>query len=122
MTAAGAVGEQLDSEDAKLIVLARSARGRTGASQGAAVRDGDGRTYVAVTVALPHLGLSALQAAVASAVSSGAVSLVAAAIVSADGETDRVGLLAVRDLSASAVVFSAGSDGNLLSADRGSTA
>ena len=62
----------LDPEDAKIVTLARSARARTGAAEGAAVRDTDGRTYVAATVALPSLSLTALQAAVAAAVSSGA--------------------------------------------------
>ncbi|MBA2308927.1 MAG: cytidine deaminase, partial [Pseudonocardiales bacterium] len=37
--------DDLDPEDAKLVVLARAARSRTGASEGAAVRDTDGRTY-----------------------------------------------------------------------------
>ncbi|MCW2582706.1 MAG: hypothetical protein JWQ53_1496, partial [Klenkia sp.] len=60
----------LQPEDAKLVTLARSARGRTGAPEGAAVRDTDGRTYLAATVSLPSLQLSALQAAVAAAVSS----------------------------------------------------
>jgi hypothetical protein len=36
-----------DPEDAKLAALARSARVRTKAAQAAAVRDTDGRTYVA---------------------------------------------------------------------------
>ena len=40
----------LHPEDAKLVTLARSARGRTGAAEGAAVRDTDGRTYVAAGV------------------------------------------------------------------------
>src|SRR5205085_1007248 len=60
----------LDPEDAKLVTLARSARARTRAAQGAAVRDTDGRTYVAATVDLASLQLSALQVAVAMAVSS----------------------------------------------------
>jgi hypothetical protein len=72
---------ELDPEDAKLITLARSARARTGAAEGAAVRDLDGRTYVACTVFLPSLSLTALQAAVAAAVSSGAAGLEAAAVV-----------------------------------------
>ena len=55
-------------EDAKIVTLARSARARTGAAEGAAVRDPDGRTYAAGTVALPSLALTALQAAVAAAV------------------------------------------------------
>lgn len=109
----------LDAQDAKLIVLARAARGRTGASEGAAVRDGDGRTYVAATVALPSLHLSALQAAVASAVASGVATLEAAAVVSASESSDRDGLSAVRDLSPSATVFLAGPDGTLLGSDRG---
>lgn len=44
--------EDLDPEDAKIITLARSARARVGAAEGAAVRDTDGRTYAAATVAL----------------------------------------------------------------------
>lgn len=92
----------LDAEDAKLVTLARAARARTGAAEGAAVRDVDGRTYVAATVSLPSLALSALDAAVATAVSSGATGLEAAAVVSAlaeGGVPDRVaGLAAVRDL------------------------
>jgi hypothetical protein len=64
------VGE-IDPENAKLVTLARSARARTGAAEGAAVRDDIGRTYAASTVALPSLQLSALQAAVATAVASG---------------------------------------------------
>ena len=73
---------ELQPEDAKLVTLARSARGRTGAAEGAAVRDTDGRTYVAATVDLPSLKLSALQVAVATAVSSGVEGLEAAAVVS----------------------------------------
>ena len=63
---------QLDPEDAKIITLARSARARNRTPEGAAVRDATGRTYAAVTVALPSLKLSALEVAVAMAVSSGA--------------------------------------------------
>ena len=36
-------GELLDAEDAKLVTLARGARARAGAAEGAAVRDDDGR-------------------------------------------------------------------------------
>jgi hypothetical protein len=102
---------ELQPEDAKLVTLARSARGRTGAPEGAAVRDTDGRTYVAATVALPSLALSALQAAVAAAVSSGVDGLEAAAIVSAADGVEQAGLAAVRDLTPSAPVFLAGPDG-----------
>jgi hypothetical protein len=50
----------LGAEDAKLVTLARGARARIAAADGAAVRDQDGRTYAAATVALPSLSLSAL--------------------------------------------------------------
>ncbi|KQS66212.1 hypothetical protein [Modestobacter sp. Leaf380] len=105
----------LQPEDAKLVTLARSARGRTGAPEGAAVRDTDGRTYLAATVSLPSMRLSALQAAVAAAVSSGVEGLEAAAVVSAAGEVEPAGLAAVRDLAAAAPVHLAGPDGVLVS-------
>jgi hypothetical protein len=105
----------LEPEDAKLVTLARSARGRTGAPEGAAVRDTDGRTYLAATVALPSLKLSALQAAVAAAVSSGVEGLEAAAIVTAADDVEPDGLSAVRDLTPSAPVHLAAPDGTLRS-------
>ncbi|HWG27325.1 cytidine deaminase [Actinospica sp.] len=73
----------LDPEDAKLIILARSAwaRGRPRASSAAAVRDQTGRTYIATDVSLRGVSLTALQLAVAMAVSSGAEGLEAAAVV-----------------------------------------
>jgi hypothetical protein len=104
---------ELDPEDAKLVTLARSARGRTGAAEGAAVRDTDGRTYVAATVSLPSLRLSALQAAVATAVSSGVEGLEAAAVVTSADAVEDDGLAAVRDLTTSAPVHLAGPDGAL---------
>ena len=100
----------LEAEDAKLITLARSARARTCAAQGAAVRDTDGRTYVAATVSLPSLQLSALQVAVAMAVSSGAPGL-EAAVVFGDDPSDEAGERAVAELSPSAAVHRAGADG-----------
>ncbi|MEU1180515.1 cytidine deaminase [Streptomyces sp. NPDC005820] len=88
----------LDPEDRKIVTLARSARARNGVPEGAAVRDDTGRTYVAGTVDLPSLRLSALRTAVAMAVASGAASLEAAAVVSeAEGVTEE-DLAAVRDL------------------------
>jgi cytidine deaminase len=89
---------ELDPEDAKLVTLARSARARTGATEGAAVRDDMGRTYVAASVALPSLTLSALQAAVAAAVSSGAQQLEAAAVVTEQPTADPEGAAAAADL------------------------
>ena len=44
----------LSAEDQKLVTLARATRARTGAAEGAAVRDADGRTYAAATVDLPR--------------------------------------------------------------------
>ena len=70
------------SEDEKIITLARSARARVAAAEGAAVRDETGRTYAAAAVNLPSLRLSALRLAVAMAISSGAAVLEAAALVS----------------------------------------
>jgi hypothetical protein len=103
----------LQPEDAKLVTLARSARGRTGAPEGAAVRDTDGRTYLAASVDLPSLRLSALQAAVAAAVSSGVEGLEAAAVVSAADTVEDAGLAAVRDLAPAVPVHLAGPDGAL---------
>jgi hypothetical protein len=72
-----------DPEDAKLLTLARSAGQRAG-GPGAAVRDDVGRTYAAGAVTLDALRLSALQAAVAAAVSSGVRRLEAVALVGAE--------------------------------------
>ena len=101
---------QQDPEDAKLLTLARSARARAGAVEGAAVRDDIGRTYAAATVDLPSLRLSAVQAVVAAAVSSGADRLEAVAVVGeaeALTEDDRAVLADV----AVTVVLLADSDG-----------
>lgn len=96
---------ELDPEDAKIVTLARAARGRVGAAEGAAVRDTDGRTYVGTTVALPSLALTALQSAVAAAVASGATGLEAAALVTAADGTDPAGRAAVADLTPDAPVI-----------------
>ena len=76
-------GAEPSAEDVKLLTLARSARARTRAAEGAAVRDDIGRTYAASTVDLPSLHLSAVQAVVAAAVSSGSDRLEAVAVVGA---------------------------------------
>ncbi|HEU5266008.1 MAG TPA: cytidine deaminase [Jatrophihabitans sp.] len=102
----------LDPEDAKLVTLARSARARAGADQAAAVRDGDGRTDVAAGVNLPSLSLSALQVAVAMAVSSGAPGI-EAAVVLGDDPSDPAGEAAVRDLAPAAVIHHVNPDGTL---------
>lgn len=87
----------LDSEDAKLVTLARATRARVAAPEGAAVRDDTGRTYAAVTVSLPSLSLSALHAAVVMALAAGARGLEAAAVVG-DGSDGHADLGPVRDL------------------------
>src|SRR6201993_5577112 len=102
----------LDPEDEKIIPRARSPRARTGAPEGAAVRDETGRTYTAAAVALPSLRLSALRLAVAMAVSSGARKLEASALVS-DADLDPGDLAAVRDLGPDATVFHAAPDGTV---------
>jgi hypothetical protein len=103
----------VDPENAKLVTLARSVRARNGAAEGAAVRDLDGRTYNASTVALPSLKLTALQAAVAAAVSSGAEGLEAAVVVTDAEAVDEGSVAAVRDLTATAPIFRANSAGNV---------
>jgi hypothetical protein len=103
----------LTAEDQKLVTLARSARARVGAAEGAAVRDQDGRTYAAATVALPHLAVTALQLAVASAAAAGASRLEAAAVVTESATLDGSGQAAVRDLGTQAPIHVAGPDGAL---------
>jgi cytidine deaminase len=95
---------ELSAEDAKLVTLAKAARARVGAAEGAAVRDQDGRTYAAAPVNLPSLRLTALQVAVASAVSAGASTLEAAAVVSTSSSVDTEGAAAVKDLGPEAPV------------------
>ena len=77
--------ELSNPEDTKLVVLAKATRARTGAAQGAALRDLDGRTYAGATVDLPSLKLSALDVCVAMAVASGAKGAEAAVVL---GEGD----------------------------------
>ncbi len=103
-----------DPEDAKLLTLARSTRARTRAEQGACVRDLDGRTYAAATVALPSLRLSAVQVAVAMAVTSGARGL-EAVLVTGGEEVPEGDLLVVRELAGPGVpVHLAAADGTVL--------
>ncbi|MCB0915853.1 MAG: cytidine deaminase [Actinobacteria bacterium] len=87
----------MNAEDAKLITLARGARGRVGAHAGAAVRDDTGRSYSGADVVLPSLSLTALQLAVAAAVAAGARGIEGAAIVSVSPEASRHELAALRE-------------------------
>ncbi|WP_235739137.1 cytidine deaminase [Nocardioides alcanivorans] len=75
---------ELSPEDRKLVTLARATRARTGAAQGAAVRDLDGRTYAGATVTLPSLQISAVGVCLAMANSSGSQGLEAVVVMGAD--------------------------------------
>jgi hypothetical protein len=95
---------ELSTEDRKLVTLARATRGRTGAREGAAVRDSDGRTYAAATVSLPSLQVSALGVCVAMAVSSGSRGLEAGVLLSDTGEVSPLDLEILRDFTGAGVV------------------
>jgi hypothetical protein len=88
----------LSDEDLKLLTLARAARARISASEGAAVRDETGRTYASASVALPSLELTALQVCVAQAVAAGARGVEAAFVVTERASANHPGIDAVRDL------------------------
>ncbi|HIY41148.1 MAG TPA: cytidine deaminase [Candidatus Nocardiopsis merdipullorum] len=97
----------LDPEDSKLITLARASRARNATAEGAAVRDETGRTYVAATVELPSLRLSALQAAVAAAVSGEASALEAAVVVTDATELTEDDRAVADDLKTQMVIIAA---------------
>lgn len=106
------MSDVLDAEDAKLVTLARGARGRIGAAQGAAIRDEMGRTYSGATVSSGALMLSALQLAVAQAISAGSRGIECAVVCGAPGVDDDIS--AVRDLAGAGVpVFQVGPDGSV---------
>ena len=94
----------LSPEDAKLVTLARATRARTRAAEGAAVRDTDGRTYAAASVALPSLALSAVQVCVAMAHSSGSRGLEAAVLLSEATELPAPDASALREFGGQDVV------------------
>ena len=101
---------ELSEEDNKLVTLARGARGRISAAEGAAIRDDMGRTYSGATVDRLHLKITALELAVAQAVASGATGIECAVIV---GATD-VDTSCVVDLGGSGVpVLLCASDGTV---------
>jgi len=95
----------VDAEDNKLVVLAKATRARTGAAQGAAVRDLDGRTYAGATVDLPSLKVSALEVCIAMAVASGAQGAEAAVVLGEEG----LSLDALRDFAGVGVPVHVGS-------------
>lgn len=102
------MSDQLTAEDKKLVTLARATRARTGAAEGAAVRDSDGRTYAAATVDLPSLHVSALGVCVAMALSSGSSGLEAAVVLGAADGVVPADLDALRDLGGAGVVVHRG--------------
>ncbi|GAA1896354.1 cytidine deaminase [Streptantibioticus ferralitis] len=104
----------IDPEDRKIITLARSVRARNGVPEGAAVRDETGRTYVAGSVDLASLKLSALRTAIAMAVASGAKSLEAAAVVSDADSVPEEDQAVVRELGGQGTpILLASGDGTL---------
>jgi hypothetical protein len=107
----------LPPEDNKLVVLARATRARTGAAEGAALRDLDGRTYAGATVALPSLHVSAVGVVISMAVASGAKGAEAVVVLSEDGGVSDVAdadLAALRDFAGTGVpVLTGTSDGQV---------
>ncbi|HWM72566.1 MAG TPA: cytidine deaminase [Nocardioides sp.] len=99
---------ELSAEDRKLVTLARATRARTGAAEGAAVRDSDGRTYAAATVSLPSLELSAAQVCVAMAVASGSRGLDAVVILGEATELSAPDESVLRDFGGDDVVVHLG--------------
>jgi hypothetical protein len=99
---------ELSAEDRKLVTLARATRARTGAAEGAAVRDADGRTYAAATVALPSLQVSAVGVCVAMAVASGSKGLEAVVLLTEAGRIADADLAVVRDFAGTGVTVHVG--------------
>ncbi len=95
------MSDALEAEDAKLVALARGARGRVGAVSGAAVRDETGRTYAGADVVLPSLSISSLSLAVVQAVAAGARGAEAAVVVGSDPTPADVDVF--RDLAGSGI-------------------
>ena len=93
----------LSAEDKKIVTLARSVRARTQAAEGACVRDLDGRTYAGASVSLASLSLSAVDVAVAMALSSGSRGLEAVAVLTDAGSVSGHDLDVVRDFAGAGV-------------------
>lgn len=95
----------LSAEDAKLVILARGTRARIGASEGASVRDTEGRTYAAATVDLPSFSASAIQVCIAMAVSSGSRGLEAAVVLGSASAADPDDLAVLGDFAGEGFVL-----------------
>lgn len=104
-----------DPELTTLVTLARGARGRVSAPEGAAVRDDMGRTYASASVMLPSISLTAIQAAVAQAAASGSRRIASAVLVSREPDLREIDLHALRDLDGhGAVVLIVAPDGTVV--------
>ena len=100
----------MEPEDSKLVVLAKATRTRTGAAQGAALRDLDGRTYAGATVRLPSLEVSAVGVVVAMALSSGSTGAEALVVLGEEGAgEDEADLTILRDFAGPGVPVHRGS-------------
>jgi hypothetical protein len=106
----------LSAEDRKLVTLARATRARTRAAEGAAVRDLDGRTYAAATVALPSLSVSAIGVCVAMAVASGSQGLEAVVVLTDAASAAERDLAVVRDFAGAGVPVHVGDPRGTLTA------
>lgn len=91
------------AEDEKLVTLARATRMRTGAAEGAALRDLDGRTYAGATVDLPSLKVSALGVCIAMAVAGGSTGAEAAVVLN-EGAFLEAELDGLRDFAGAGVL------------------
>jgi hypothetical protein len=96
---------ELAPEDQKLVTLARATWGRTGGPEGAALRDSDGRTSAAATVARPSLGVSALGVCFALAFSSGSRGLEAVVVLGEAVALSAPDEAAIREFGGDAVVI-----------------
>jgi hypothetical protein len=106
----------VDPEDNKLVVLARATKARTGAAQGAALRDTDGRTYAGATVDLTSLQVSALGVCIAMAVASGSKGAEAAVVL---GESfEERDLEALRDFAGAGIPVHLGAAGGTIGETR----
>lgn len=106
--------ELTDPDDRKLVTLARASRSRTGAAEGAALRDRDGRTYAAATVDLPSLQVSAIGVAVSMAIASGSRGVEAVVLLTGSGSVDPGDLDVVRDHAGARVPVHRGDGGGVI--------
>lgn len=100
----------VNSEDLKLLTLAKSSQQRNGAQQCAALRDGTGRTHVGHRVTLTALHLDALEVAMAMALSSGADAIEAAVVVGDNPSGSAISN--IREISPKALVWHVSEDGS----------